>query len=231
MTTKNSETFRSLPDFLPEVLGPALQARRRALYDHPLWRATEDGSASLTQLRTFALQDSWLVGHSRQLEALLIAHAPDEQARATLLTKQQPKAVFAAEGDIRHFGKGLGLSASDFDDVVPLPGCAALTTHFYYMLARHGFLGMLASISASESVFIAICQRITPALQRHYGLSDRQVAFFPLHDRLEEGVNVGEAELLARLCSTPEAREVVRLAATQTYAAEELFYDTVYAAR
>ncbi|WP_407572666.1 iron-containing redox enzyme family protein [Deinococcus altitudinis] len=220
-----------MPDFLPEVLGPALQARRRALYDHPLWRAIEDGSASLAQLRTFAVQDGWLVGHSRQLEALLIAHAPDEQARATLLTKQQPKAVFAAEGDIRHFGEGVGLSASDFDDAVPLAGCAALTSHFYYMLARHGFLGMLASVSVSESVFIAVCLRITPALQHHYGLTDRQVAFFPLHDRLEEGVNTGEAELIARLCSTQEARSVVRLAATQTYAAEELFYDTVYAAR
>ena len=218
-----------LPDFLPEVLGPALQARRRTLYDHPFWRAIEEGSASLTQLRTFAVQDAWLVGHSRQLEALLIAHAPDEQARAVLLSKQQPKAVFAADGDIRHFGEGLGLKKSDFDSIVPLPGCAALTAHFYYMLARHGFLGMLTSLSVSESVFIAICLRIAPALQRHYGLTDQQVAFFPLHDGLEEGVNVGEAGVLARLCSTPEAHDTVRLAAAQTYAAEALFYDTVYA--
>ena len=220
-----------LPEFLPELLGPELQAWRRALYDHPFWQAIEDGSASLAQLRTFALQDGWLVGHSRQLEALLIAHAPDEEARVTLLTKQQPKAVFAAEGDIRHFGERLGLKKSDFDNIVPLPGCAALTAHFYYMLARHGFLGMLTSLSVSESVFIAICLRITPALQRHYGLTDQQVAFFPLHEALEEGVNLGEAGLLSRLCSTPEARELVRLAAAQTYAAEELFYDTVYAAR
>lgn len=220
-----------LPDFLPEVLGPALQARRRALYDHPFWRAIEDGSARLTQLRAFALQDGWLVGHSRQLEALLIAHAPDEHTRAILLTKQQPKAVFVAEGDIRHFGEGLGLNASDFNAIVPLPGCAALTAHFYYMLARHGFLGMLASLSVSESVFIAICLRITPALQHHYGLTDQQVAFFPLHEELQEGVNVGEVGILARLCSTPEAQEIVRLAVTQTYAAEELFYDTVFAAQ
>ena len=56
------------------------------------------------------------------------------------------------------------------------------------------------------------------------------MAFFPLHERLEEGVNVGEAGLLRRLCVTPEAREVARRVAAQTYAAEGLFYDTVYAA-
>jgi pyrroloquinoline-quinone synthase len=220
-----------LPDFLPEVLGPALQARRRALYEHPLWAAIETGAASLTQLQTFALQDGLLVQHSRQLEALLIAHAPDEAARATLLTKQQPKAVFAAEGDIRHFGEGLGLKRGDFDDIAPLAGCAGLTATYYYMLARHGFLGLLASLSVSESVFIAICARLTPALQTHYGLSDQQVAFFPLHDGLEEGVNVGEADLLRRLARTPETQELLRRVAAQTYAAEELFYDTVYAVK
>lgn len=220
-----------LPDFLPELLGPALQARRRTLHDHPLWTATETGKASSAQLRTFALQDGLLVQHSRQLEALLIAHAPDEAARATLLTKQQPKAVFAAQGDIRHFGEGLGLKASDFDDIVPLAGCAGLSATYYYMLARHGFLGLLTSLSVSESVFIAVCARITPALQRHYGLSDQQVAFFSLHDGLEEGVNVGEADLLRRLARTPETQALVRRVAAQTYAAEELFYDTVYAAR
>ena len=218
-----------LPDVLPELLGPALQARRRALFEHPLWAAIEAGKASLKQLQTFALQDGLLVQHSRQLEALLIAHAPDEAARATLLAKGQPKAVFAAGGDIRHFGEGLGLNSSDFDNIVPLAGCAGLTATYYYMLARHGFLGLLTSLYLSESVFIAICARITPALQRHYGLSDVQVAFFPLHDGLEESVNVGEADLLRRLAQAPEAQDLVRRVAAQTYAAEELFYDTVYA--
>lgn len=35
-----------LPEFLPELLGPESQARRRALYDHPFWQAIEDGSAA-----------------------------------------------------------------------------------------------------------------------------------------------------------------------------------------
>ena len=43
-----------LPEFLPELLGPESQARRRALYDHPFWQAIKDGSASLAQLRNFA---------------------------------------------------------------------------------------------------------------------------------------------------------------------------------
>ena len=218
-------------DFLPALLGPELGARRQALIHHPLWNAVADGTASLAQLRAFALQDAWLVQHSRQLEALLVAHAPDEAARETLLSKLDPKAVFAGQGSLHHFGRGIGLTPEAFERVVPQAGCLALTAHFYYMLLRHGFTGMLASISASESVFIAICQRVGPALQRHYQLTDEQVAFFPLHDGLDQSVNVGEAALLTRLCQDPAALATLRLAVSQTYDCEQLFYDTVYAAR
>lgn len=216
--------------FLPALLGPELQAKRQALIEHPLWQAVEGGEASLGHLRAFALQDAWLVRHSPQLEALLLAYAPDEAAHRTLSAKHDPKAVFAGQGSLQHFGAGIGLIPSDFEQITPLAGCLTLTSHFYYALLRHGFVGTLASISASESVFIAICQRVGPALQRHYHLTDEQVAFFPLHDGLEESVNGGEAALLERLCQTPTEIAALRLVVSQTYDCEQLFYNTVWQA-
>ncbi|TSA82420.1 hypothetical protein FNU79_13675 [Deinococcus detaillensis] len=216
--------------FLSALLGPDLQAKRQALIEHPLWRAIESGQASLGHLQVFALQDAWLVQHSPQLEALLLAHAPDEAAHRTLSAKHDPKAVFAGQGSLQHFGAGISLTPSDFEHIITLAGCLTLTSHFYYALLRHGFVGMLASLSASESVFIAICQRVGPALQRHYHLTDEQVAFFPLHDHLEESVNGGEAALLERLCQTPAEVEALKLVVSQTYDCEKLFYDTVWQA-
>ncbi|GMA14261.1 iron-containing redox enzyme family protein [Deinococcus metallilatus] len=218
-------------NFIPDVLTQDLSQVQAELLDHPLWRDVVEGTATTAQLRAFALQDHWLVRHSLQLETLLIAHAPNEHARTVLARKLEPKAVFAGEGSLVHFGAAVGLSPEDFEAVEPLPGCAALTAHFYYALARDGFLGMLASIAASESVFIAICDLAGPALRERYGFTDEQVAFFPLHDGLKEGVNVGETDLLRELASTSEARELVTRTVRRTYGLERLFYDTVYAAR
>jgi pyrroloquinoline-quinone synthase len=218
---------------LDALLGDDYSSERKALIHHPLWENLEHGQASdvrlLAQLRAFALQDHWLVGHSLQLEALLLAHATDEAARELLAGKLSSKQVFTVgDGNLLRFGKALGLSQDDFENIEPLPGCAALTTHFYYALARGGFLGMLTAITVSESVFIAICDRAGPALQRQLGLSDADVAFFTLHDALKDPVDHLEA-LLARLANTDEARALVKRAAQRSFGFEKLFYDTIFA--
>ena len=214
---------------LDALLGDDYSNERKALIHHPLWEALERGEASLEQLRAFALQDHWLVGHSLQLEALLLAHATDEAARTLLAGKLLSKQVFTVgDGNLLRFGEALGLSSEDFENVEALPGCAALTIHFYYTLARDGFLGMLTAITVSESVFIAICDRAGPALQRQLGLSDADVAFFALHDVLKDPVDHLEAQLIARLANTPEARALVKRAAHRSFGFEKLFYDTIY---
>lgn len=219
--------------FIPDLLTRDLSAKQRAILEHPLWQAVRSGQASYAQLRTFALQDDWLVRHSPQLEALLLAHAPDEAARNALLKKWSAKTVFTsqgAEGSLRRFGAALGLTNADFEGIQPLAGCAALTTHFYYALLNGGFAAMLASLTASESIFMELCRLAGPALREKYGLTDEQVAFFPLHDRLHEGVNVQEVALLRRLSRTSEDCERLTQAVSLTYDCERLFYDTVYAA-
>jgi pyrroloquinoline-quinone synthase len=219
------------PNQLEALFGKTYSNTREALIHHPLWEALERGEASLQQLQTFALQDHWLVGHSLQLEALLLAYAPDEAARQLLASKLSSKQVFTVgNGNLLRFGQALGLSSADFEKVQPLAGCAALTSHFYYALAREGFLGMLTAITVSESVFIAICQRAGPALQKHYHLNQEEVAFFTLHDALKDPVDRLEVQLIARLAQTEQAKAQVQQAAQRSFGFEKLFYDTVFAA-
>jgi pyrroloquinoline-quinone synthase len=215
---------------LETLLGDEYTNQRQALIQHPLWEALEHTQASLHQIQTFILQDHWLIGHAIQLEALLLAHATDEAAREVLAGKLFSKQVFTVgDGNLLRLGKALGLSDQDFEAIEPLPGCAALTTHFYYALARDGFLGMLTALTVSESVFIAICDRAGPALQRQFGLSNADVAFFMLHDGLREPVDRLEAQLIARLATTPESRALVKRAALRSFGFEKLFYDSVLA--
>lgn len=81
--------------FLPDVLTEDLTDLQGHLLAHPLWRDVARGRASLAQLRTFALQDHWLVQHALPLETLLIAHAPTETARAALGRKLESKGEVA----------------------------------------------------------------------------------------------------------------------------------------
>lgn len=201
---------------------PTLLATRQRLLQHPLWQAILSGNATQEQLRTFALQDYWLVEHSPSLEKLLLEHAPEELHslfHEKILTKEH------AEHPLVSFGAAFGLSEQDFLNVEPLAGCAALTMNFYHAFYTGGFAALLASVSASESVFIELCGLAAPALRQHYGLSEEQVTFFSFHDELIPAVEAQQA-YLSQLPEQAALQKTVAL----TYRCEALFYDTVYGA-
>src|SRR5436853_6193518 len=149
--------------------------RQRLLY-HPLWTGIENGTLERERLRLFALQDWWLVREAYRLDVLAVAAVSDLEVQELLLRKLMSK--IGGYKLLLRFGEAVGLSQTDFDNVEPLAGCMALTNFFYWMLA-HGSPGeKLASVSASEDIFIQICARVGPALVQHYGLSKAQVEFF-----------------------------------------------------
>jgi len=211
--------------FADELLTEDIQPLRQKLLYHPLWTGIEQGSVTREQLQRFALQDWWLVREAYRLDALAIAAATDLEAQELLIAKLQPKV-----GGYHHllrFGAAIGLSRADFEAVEPLAGCMALTNFFYWMLA-YGTPGeKLAAVSASEDFFIQICLRIAPAFMRNYGFSAEEVAFFSLHEDLNQHVTPVDTELLARYTSPTERRLITR-AVRLSHEFELLFYDTVF---
>lgn len=199
-------------------------ALRQRLLHHELWRRIEDGSLERERLRLFALQDWWLVREAYRLDALAITTASDLETQELLLRKLIPKV--GGHRLLVRFGEALGLTQADFDAVEPLAGCMALTNFFYWMLA-YGTAGeKLAAVSASEDIFIEICLRVGPALQRNYGLSAEQVEFFSAHEDLQTHVQPVDEVLLQRYQSTEERRLITR-AVRLSHEFELLFYDTV----
>lgn len=210
--------------FADELLTEDLQPLRQKLLYHPLWTGIEQGTVTREQLRRFALQDWWLVREAYRLDALAIAAAPDLETQELLIAKLQPKV-----GGYYHlwrFGAAFGLTRADFDAVEPLAGCMALTTYFYWMLAYGSPAEKLAAVSASEDIFIQICLRIAPALQRNYGLSAEEVAFFTVHEQIGEHVTPVDNALLTRHQSETDRRQITR-AVRLSHEFELLFYDTI----
>jgi thiaminase/transcriptional activator TenA len=214
--------------FFADIVPSDVLSLRQRLLDHPLWVGIEQGSVTTAQLRCFALQDWWLVREAYRLDALAIASAPDLETQELLISRLQPKV-----GGYRHlwrFGQAFGLTEADFAAVEPLAGCMALTTFFYWMLAYGSPGEKIAAVGASEDIFIQICRRLGPALQRNYGLSADEVAFFTLHEPLGERVLPIEQRVLARYQS-PEEQLLLARAVRLSHEFELLFYDTVFAAK
>ena len=141
-------------EFLTEDIEPL---RQKLLY-HPLWQGIEDGTLPVEKLKLFALQDWWLVREAYRLDGLAIAQATDLEAQELLISKLVPKV--GGYHLLLDFGAAFGLSRADFDQVEPLAGCMALTNFFYWMLAYGSPGEKLASVGASEDIFVQICGRL-----------------------------------------------------------------------
>jgi len=176
----------------------------------------------------FALQDWWLVREAYRLDALAVAATSDLEVQELLISKLIPK--IGGYKLLLRFGEALGLSRTDFEAVEPLAGCMALTNFFYWMLAYGSPGEKLAAVSASEDIFVQICARIGPALQRNYGLSPEQVAFFTAHDEIGAHVTPVDEILLARYGTSTTERPLIIRAIRLSHEFELMFYDTVLTA-
>jgi thiaminase/transcriptional activator TenA len=210
--------------FADELLTEDLAPLRQQLLNHPLWQGIEDGTLEVARLRLFALQDWWLVREAYRLDALAVANAPDLETQELLLAKLLPKV--GGYKLLWRFGEAVGLTRADFEEVEPMAGCMALTNFFYWMLAYGSPGEKLAAVSASEDIFIQICARISPSLQRNYGLSAEQVEFFSAHDVLEEKVAPVDQKLLQRYQSETD-RKLITRAVRLSHEFELMFYDTI----
>lgn len=197
---------------------------QKKLLHHPLWRGIEDGTLERARLKLFALQDWWLVREAYRLDALGIAAAADLETQDLLLDKLTSK-----KGGYKlllRFGEALGLSRNDFDRVEPLAGCMALTNFFYWMLAYGSAPEKIAALSASEDIFIQVCQRVGPALVKNYGFSPEQVEFFSFHDEIEKVAAPVDRNLFEKYGSEEERIKIAR-ATRLSNEFELMFYDTI----
>jgi len=219
--------------FLANVFTPAqqdaLREKRRQLLNHPLWHGLDNQQTSLGHLRTFTLQDAWLIREVHRLDGLAIAKAPDADSADYLIHKLTPKQ--GALKSLQAFGRAIGVESAQLVNPVPLAGCTALTTQFYYHLVRSSFTEAIACIGASETIFVAICGRIEQPLKDHYGLSDEALTFFSFHENLETPeahMNALIERLVTESVDPDAARAAVFGAVNLCYDCEQLFYDTVW---
>lgn len=211
--------------FLAGLSTRDLRPKQEMLLNHPLWTGVQTHTTTREQLARFALQDIFLIREIYRLDSLVIAKAPTAEAADALIAKLTPKS--GAADTLLRFGEAVGLTPEDFTDAKPLAPCLALTTQFYYHLARSSFAETVACLGASETIFLEICGRIDAPL-RQYGFTAEELEFFSFHEALEPAERA-TTEMLRPLVTTAEEREAVTRAAELCYDFEKMFYDAVLA--
>lgn len=209
--------------FFEELLSRKTKDLRQEVIGHEFWKKIENGTLDKKYLKKFILQDFWLVKQALKIDTLIIASMKTQEIVDLLLQRLPKKLSFTLLYD---FGKGVGLTKDDFQNVDPIPGCMALTTFFFWMIGNSSDLEKIAAIDASKEVFSLLCVKVKPALKKYYNLSEEETAFFTAHKDMEEKLSPVD-RYIEKQFKNPKTRKIVENAIQLSYGHEILFYDSI----
>ena len=210
--------------FLDKFLTKEEIALRQQLIEHQLWKKIANGTLEKKRLAIFAQQDYWLISQARRIDGLTIARVADKQLQKLLIQRLTTK--YIAKGNIIDFGEGVGLKKTDFENLMPLAGCMALTTFFYWMIDYSSDAEKVAAIFASVAVFSDICMMVYKPLMKFYGLDEKQVGFFTVHEYVEGKIQP-ICEYIEKMYNREEDKKRIVQAIHLSHTFELMFYDTV----
>lgn len=163
---------------------------RRTFGSHPLWLQLIDGKPSREQLQRFAVQFFLQVREFPRAVSAMHSSCPFPEERIELaesIYEEETGRISGAnephpELFIR-FGESIGLARADMVDGVALPATASLIDWFELSTRQRSFIEAAAAINlAAEGQVPGAFGPMAAALQRHYGLSARDVEFWSLHE-------------------------------------------------
>lgn len=206
----------------PREFGELLMAEvraRRSFGGHPLWFKIQEGRLSRTGLQGFARQFFLQVVEFPRAVSALHSRCPDLGERRKLAESVYEEETGKLSGSKPHpelfidFAVGVGLRREEMLAAEPLPSTAALIHWFEYSTKILPFLEGVAAINlAAEGQVVGAFGPFARALQKHYGLSETEVAFWDVHELADaEHSDVGD-HIVVKHATTDEVQERIRRA-------------------
>ncbi len=210
---------------------------RRTFGSHPLWLQLIDGKPSREQLQRFAVQFFLQVREFPRAVSAMHSSCPFPEERIELaesIYEEETGRISGAnephpELFIR-FGESIGLARADMVDGVALPATASLIDWFELSTRQRSFIEAAAAINlAAEGQVPGAFGPMAAALQRHYGLSARDVEFWSLHEIADaEHSSVGDS-IVVHHATGAEVQRRVRAALQHSLDAWWQFFDGIQA--
>jgi pyrroloquinoline-quinone synthase len=218
-----------------KAFGESLMAEVRAgrsFGGHPLWFKIQEGRLSREQLGGFAKQFFLQVVEFPRAVSALHSRCTDLAERVKLAESVYEEETGRLSGSKPHpelfldFATSLGLSREEVLGATPLPSTTALVHWFEYSTKILPFLEGVAAINlAAEGQVVGAFGPFARALQKHYGLSEKDVAFWDVHELADaEHSDVGD-HIVVKHATTDELQDRIRRAVRTSLGMWWQFFD------
>lgn len=196
--------------FVSEIFAKVKE--RRSFGRHPFWLKIADGKVSQQGMCVFATQFFLQVREFPRAVSALHSRCYDAVERVKLAESLYEEETGKISGSAPHpelfmrIGLGVGLDRDDMVHGKPLPSTAALIDWFELSTKDRSFAEGVGAINlAAEGQVPGNFGPFARALERHYGLSRDQVAFFDVHELADrDHSDVGDHILSHAQLSDPE---------------------------
>ena len=209
----------------------------RAFGRHPLWCRIAEGGLPRPGLRPFAVQFFLQVREFPRAVSALHSTCPDSAERVELAESLYEEETGRISGcNVSHpelfirFGESVGVAREALVEGVPLPTTAALVGWFEESTRQRPFIeGAAATNLAAEGQVPGAFGPFARALERHYGCTRDQVAFWDVHEHADREHSAIGDHVVVRMATTPELQAGVRRAVARSLELWWRFFDGIAA--
>jgi pyrroloquinoline-quinone synthase len=196
----------------------------RSFGRHPLWLRIAEGRVTRAALGPFAVQFFLQVREFPRAVSALHSSCPDADQRVELAESLYEEETGRISGcNVSHpelfirFGEAVGAARTAMERGVPLPTTAALIDWFLESTRDRPFIeGAAATNLAAEGQVPGAFGPFARALERHYGCSAEQVAFWDVHEHADRDHSAVGDHIVVRLATTAALQSDVRRAVARS---------------
>jgi pyrroloquinoline-quinone synthase len=207
---------------------------RRSFGRHPIWLKIGEGKVPRAAMRTFAAQFFLQVREFPRAVSALHSQCYDPGERLKLAESLYEEETGKLSGSAPHpelcirVGTGLGMKREEIIAAHPLPSTAALIDWFELSTKDRSFAEGIGAINvAAEGQVPGNFGSFARALEKHYGLSHEQVAFFDVHEIADrDHSDVGD-NILSRMTLGDAERAKIRAAVERSLDMWWQFFDGI----
>ena len=205
---------------------------------HPLWLRIADGAVPRSALAPFAVQFFLQVREFPRAVSALHSSCPDARERVELAESLYEEETGRISGcNVSHpelflrFGDGIGVGRDAMTNGAALAATAALIEWFEHSTRTRSFIeGAAATNLAAEGQVPGAFGPFARALERHYGCTPAQVAFWDVHEHADREHSAVGDHVVVRMATTAELQAAVRGAVARSLALWWRFFDGISAA-
>jgi pyrroloquinoline-quinone synthase len=217
----------SAAEFVRQLKAEIAQSPRQRV-NHPFVRAVGAGTATLDEIRRWALQDYQFRRAVPRIAMLRYLACSDPEFQAKLLEVVEEETRGLLPGSAGHadmfleFADYLGIARAELDTVPLRPATAA---HLYFAeLVIHTlpWFVMMAGQMGAEGTFPPAMAAMGKGLLAHYDIPPEKLRFFTVHVEADEDHGALAEEIAQRYLHAPALQEQTR---ALTLRRMELLYD------